>query len=141
MKLDFPFDSDLSQLTDEKTNIPRSTYLGQSSAELNQKIASVKKVCNRFPSFENCQCLQLALFYYALMAWVNLHCFETLFQVWDTASSAMEHQHHVDESHGVVSTSSSSFTPNFGGSVDSSLDHSSAHQVDDNTFNNADVYR
>uniref|UniRef100_A0A0A9ZFT9 Protein PRRC2A n=1 Tax=Lygus hesperus TaxID=30085 RepID=A0A0A9ZFT9_LYGHE len=101
MKLDFQFDSDFTtpQLTDDKTNIPRSIHLGQSSAELNQKIASVKKV-------------------------------------WDTAGSAMEHQHHVDESH-IVSTSSSSF---LGGGVDSSLDHPSAHQVDDNTFTNADVY-
>lgn len=47
MKLDFPFDSDLSHLTDDKSNIPRSIHqvLGQNStAELNQKIASVKKV-------------------------------------------------------------------------------------------------
>ncbi|KAL1138785.1 hypothetical protein AAG570_008847 [Ranatra chinensis] len=45
MKLDFPFDSDLTQLTDDKSNIPRSIHLGQTSAaDLNQKIASVKKV-------------------------------------------------------------------------------------------------
>uniref|UniRef100_A0A0N7Z9M7 Putative splicing factor n=1 Tax=Rhodnius neglectus TaxID=72488 RepID=A0A0N7Z9M7_9HEMI len=103
MKLDFAFDSDLSQLTEDKTNIPRSIHLGQTSAaDLNQKIASVKKV-------------------------------------WETAGAVMEHQHHVDENHGVVSTSSS-FTPNFGSAVDTALDHSAAHQVDDSSFTNSDVY-
>lgn len=51
MKLDFAFDSDLSQLTEDKTNIPRSIHLGQTSAaDLNQKIASVKKVSNQLLS-------------------------------------------------------------------------------------------
>jgi hypothetical protein len=46
MKLDFAFDSDLSQLTDDKANIPRTIHLGQTSAaDLGEKIASVKKVC------------------------------------------------------------------------------------------------
>ena len=45
MKLDFEFDSDLTQLSDDKANIPRSLHLGQTSAaDLGQKIASVKKV-------------------------------------------------------------------------------------------------
>ncbi|KAK9499028.1 hypothetical protein O3M35_003545 [Rhynocoris fuscipes] len=101
MKLDFAFDSDLSQLTEDKTNLPRSIHIGQTStADLNQKIASVKKV-------------------------------------WETPGAVMEH--HVDENHGVVSTSSS-FTPNFGSAVDTALDHSTAHQVDDTSFNNSDVY-
>lgn len=56
MKLDFTFDSDLSQLTEDKSKslgIPRSMHLtgGQSSstAELNLKIASVKKVWENAP--------------------------------------------------------------------------------------------
>ena len=56
MKLDFTFDSDLSQLTEEKSKslgMPRSMHLtgGQSNstAELNLKIASVKKVWENAP--------------------------------------------------------------------------------------------
>lgn len=56
MKLDFTFDSDLSQLTDDKTSkslgLPRSMHaitagqstISPSTADLNFKIASVKKV-------------------------------------------------------------------------------------------------
>ncbi|XP_058806241.1 protein PRRC2C isoform X3 [Phymastichus coffea] len=59
MKLDFTFDSDLSQLTDDKSKtlgMPRSMHItsGQSTispstAELNLKIASVKKVWENAP--------------------------------------------------------------------------------------------
>ncbi|XP_072748347.1 uncharacterized protein Nocte isoform X5 [Anoplolepis gracilipes] len=59
MKLDFTFDSDLSQLTEDKTKslgMPRSMHMtgGQSTispstAELNLKIASVKKVWENAP--------------------------------------------------------------------------------------------
>ena len=56
MKLDFAFDSDLSQLTEDKSKnlgMPRSMHMtgGQSSstAELNLKIASVKKVWENAP--------------------------------------------------------------------------------------------
>ena len=61
MKLDFTFDSDLSQLTEDKANkpmgLPRSMHMtsgvqstiSPSAAELNFKIASVKKVINSLP--------------------------------------------------------------------------------------------
>lgn len=59
MKLDFTFDSDLSQLTEDKSKslgMPRSMHItgGQSTispstAELNLKIASVKKVWENVP--------------------------------------------------------------------------------------------
>uniref|UniRef100_A0A1B6C1D3 BAT2 N-terminal domain-containing protein n=1 Tax=Clastoptera arizonana TaxID=38151 RepID=A0A1B6C1D3_9HEMI len=55
MKLDFSFDSELSPLTDDKSNktmvMPRSINIVQTSAaELNFKIASVKKVWENEPS-------------------------------------------------------------------------------------------
>lgn len=56
-------------------------------------------------------------------------------QVWETPGSMIEHQQH-DE---VVTSSSSSFTPNFGSAVDTSLDHSHQITPDDTTFS-SDVY-
>jgi hypothetical protein len=74
MKLDFTFDSELSQLTDDKMNkamgLTRSMHMtpgvqstiSSPAADLNFKIASVKKVSNVCPRkdvrgflLENCQ--------------------------------------------------------------------------------------
>lgn len=54
MKLDFPFESELSQLTDDKApkgmrdltrSISQQSTISPSTADLNFKIAAVKKVC------------------------------------------------------------------------------------------------
>lgn len=119
MKLDFAFDSELSQLTDDKTSkgmgLPHSMQMVQSSSAadsklLNFKIASVKKV------------------------WEN------------SISTVMEH--HSED--GNVSTSSS-FTPGFGNSVEDPtsyvkssvgvMDGSGVVQVDDSSsLNSGEVY-
>ncbi|XP_046985205.1 protein PRRC2C-like isoform X6 [Schistocerca americana] len=96
MKLDFTFaDSDLSQLTEDKTNkavgMPRSMHLSQqvqstispSTAELNLKIQSVKKV------------------------WENVPVMPAVIE-------------HTED--GSVASTASSFTPSFGNAVDSALD-------------------
>ncbi|KAK7867211.1 hypothetical protein R5R35_008391 [Gryllus longicercus] len=98
MKLDFTFDSELSQLTDDKKNksmgLPRSMHLPQgvqstishgSTDELNFKIASVKKVWEAIPP----------------------------------GPPVIEHNED-----GSVASTASSFTPTFGNPVDSGLEPS-----------------
>ncbi|CAG2054180.1 unnamed protein product, partial [Timema podura] len=98
MKLDFTFDADLSQLTEDKNNkvmgLPRSMHMttgvqstiSPSTADLNFKIASVKKVWESMP-----------------------------------VSMPTVMEQHED---GSVTSTASSFTPTFGNSVDAGMDPS-----------------
>nr|CAD7196175.1 unnamed protein product [Timema douglasi] len=98
MKLDFTFDADLSQLTEDKNNkvmgLPRSMHMttgvqstiSPSTADLNFKIASVKKVWESMP-----------------------------------VSMPTVIEQHED---GSVTSTASSFTPTFGNAVDAGMDPS-----------------
>lgn len=80
MKLDFPYESEISQLTEEKGNkaigLSRAMHIPQnvqstispSTAELDLKIASVKKVILQFASNNNLSQykMNLALLYVCL---------------------------------------------------------------------------